>query len=56
VNCGSATEVLCKTTSHPLKVKLIALLQISVWPPLDLNNILRLSGTTTPSWQIKFII
>lgn len=41
VNSGSATEVLCKSTSHPLKVKFIALLQISVWPPLlDLNNII----------------
>lgn len=26
VNSGAATEVLCKTTSHPLKVKSIALL------------------------------
>jgi len=41
VNSGFATEVLlCKTTSHPLKVKLTALLQISVWPPLDLSNII----------------
>lgn len=37
VNSGAATEVLCKTTSHPLKVKPIVLLQSSVWPPLDLN-------------------
>lgn len=37
VNSGATTEVLCKTTSHPFKVKSIALLQSSVWPPLDLN-------------------